>query len=218
MRQNYIKCWAVVRKGACVKRADFWTLPPAILTHKSRVRSRSLHVQHMPHTVLIVVVYRSYFKKYWSRNRFSKSHTICSSVELFREIPLRVKGNSLGSSEETGSCTHWDTILIPWYCWVMACWTNPAWDGASSSFTYLSDFIKAKFPSIKWVLFFCPANHKTEDTSFVYLTTLVSKFYDTSHFKKALHGFWSQSSCHLHKGSFCTRLKMHLQIGTGGTG
>ena len=35
MRQNYRKCWAVVQNEACVKHADFRTLPPEILTHKS---------------------------------------------------------------------------------------------------------------------------------------------------------------------------------------
>lgn len=37
MRQNYRKCWAVVRNEACVKHGDFQSLPPEILTHKSRV-------------------------------------------------------------------------------------------------------------------------------------------------------------------------------------
>ena len=77
------------------------------------VRPRSLHVQHMPHVVLMVVVYTLYFKKQWPRNRLSKSNIICSSVELCREILLRVKGNSCGSSEEQRRQWRPTPVLLP---------------------------------------------------------------------------------------------------------
>ena len=72
----------------------------------------------------------------------------------------------------------------------MARRTNLAWEGASSPFTYLSNFIKTNISKYKIsIVDFSPANHKTEDASFVYLTTIVSKFHDTSYFKMAFHAF-----------------------------
>lgn len=140
-----------------------------------------------------------------SRHRLSMSNTVCSSTELCRETPFSVQGDSWGSSEDTGACTHRKTILIPRHCSMMACKRSLPKTGPSWPSSFHSNSGKAQFSKYIMCTIFLSYKSQNKRYSFRIPKQLYTK--TSRHFTWegcALHHSWPQGSWHLHKGRLCT--------------